>query len=595
MITDDSMAAPETRTLVTRNEWVALVALVAVVVLFEALWLARDPVPDLTNDDQPIARLAFAWAQHWTSGVPVLPEQLSSTPYPPLPSLLGALGIVLRPDQPVLGMLQAHGVYISVLVVGTWAAVRRDLGAPAALAAAVLAPSYAWWAGRGQMHVDVHQGACLVALLGAWRWSDGLQRVGPALLAGLAVGAGLLTKFSFVFFAAVPAAWMVADALASVSRHRGVRTAVLPLGLIAAGCIVGSAAGRVAPVAALIMSVVALGAVGVAWRVQRAPTARRALAGVIAFVAGASVAAPWYLANLLRLRGFLDANLAHTFAGEVLPLADVWWVYPSVLARAVLDTPFCVAMLVGTVVAARGTLGSIVGRVTVHPVDGSAPRSPPNGAVVWLAWSMVACGIAALTLQPYRTPRYIFPAAAPCLVIAAWAFACVDRRRTPVAALVGAWGVWLWCSAPWVLAHPDPVARADWWARVVLVPPNSEHTVAQLRVQALARTPDLRATLPGPSPSPFGFSQSARAAAARVDLVRVRTVATDGLPDAACATFTLAMIARGVSPYVRCGGPDADLRVVTGDAPPRIGEADGGGPYDRTRVRLRYASWLDRP
>jgi hypothetical protein len=119
--------------------------------------------------------------------------------------------------------------------------------------------------------------------------------------------------------------------------------------------------------------------------------------------------------------------------------------------------------------------------------------------------------------------------------------------------------------------------------------------VAQLRAQALAPRLNVRSTLPGPSPSPFGFSESAAAAAVQVDLTRVRTLAAEGLPDEACAPFALAMVARGASPYVRCGGPGADLRVVTGDAPPSAVERDGGGPYDRTRVRLRYLSRLARP
>ncbi len=578
MIARAQMHAREPSTSLPRREWVALAALVAAVLSFEALWLARDPLPDLTNDDEPLARLAFAWAQHWTHGLDVQPERLTSTPYPPLPSLVGAVGILLRPDQPIMGMLQAHGAYIALLVAGTWTALRRDLGAPTAFAAALLAPSYAWWGGRGQMHVDVHLGACLVALLGAWRWSDGLQRVGWSFAAGLAIAAGLLTKFSFVFFAGVPAAWMVAEALASWTEHRGARVAVRVSSLVAAGCIVATAAGRLAPIVAGIASVGALAGIGIAWRMKRAPDAVRTLLGVLAFVGGASLAAPWYLSNLARLRGFLDANLAHAFAGAVLPVEQVAWVYPSVLARAVLDTPVCIAVLLCTVVALRRAL-----------------RTDARTSVVWLAWAMILVGGLALTLQPYRTPRYIFPAAAPAMVVAAWSAAALERWRTQAAALVGVWAAWLWCSAPWVLAHPDPAARADWWARVVLVPPNSEETLAQLRAQALSKRPNLRSTLPGPSPSPFRFAEAARASADRVDLPRVRTLAAEGFPEEACGTLALAMIARGASPYLRCGGPGAEVRVVADPSPPRPGELDGGGPYDRTRVHVRYAARLARP
>lgn len=535
------------------GEALLLVAVVGFVVGVEWAWLARDPVPDLTSDDAGIARATFAQLAAWRDGVPYRPAALLGAPYPPLVMGVGALGAWAAErcgGDPILGMLRGQSVYLVGLVLGAWAATRRE-GVAVAAAAALLAPTYGWWVLRGQSYVDMQLGACLVAAVGAWAASDRLRCPLPALLFGVALAAALLTKFSAVFFAGLPAAVAVAVAAAGLARRRGLVVGLAVL--VAAGAVVAGASGRVGAGGAA--GLVGAGALVVGVAVARAPAPDlRARLGALKLVpAGLLLAAPWYLGSLPVLRTFLDRNLAQAYDGEVYPVAEVWWVYPSVLLRGVVDEPMAVAALLGGVLARRRGL------------DGPG----------WLAAAMVVSGLVLLTLQPYRAPRYIVPAGGLLVVLAAGALGALGRLRTPVAGGLAAGAAAVWAAS---LGPTRPDDASAWTARVAWVPPSSEAALAQQRAAALDLRPRVHLALPGPAPSPSGFP-GLGAALDPAHLAGVRTVALDGpYPLSACETLALRLVTLGADPYLACrAGPDADLRF-TQDAGPLPGRVHVAGP-----------------
>ena len=536
-----------------------LLAILAFVLAVEWAWLARDAMPDLTGDDAGIARASFAQLAAWRDGVPFQPSRLLGAPYPPLVMYVGAVGAWvadLLQGDPVLGMLCGQSVYLVLLVVGAWAAVRLE-GVAVAAAAALVAPLYAWWAFRGQMFVDMQLGACLVAAVGAWASSDRLRRPLPALLFGLALAAALLTKFSAVFFAGLPAAAAVGVAAAGLARRHG-----LLVGLsvpAATAAVVAGGAGWIGGGAAAAITGVCV--VLPALAVFRAPAAdlRPRLAAFALVGAGLLVAVPWYAGSLSTLRTFLGRNLGQQYDGEVLPLASVWWVYPAVLFRGVVDEPITVLALLGVLLMRRRGL------------------SGPG----WLAAAMVVSGIVLLTLQPYRTPRYVVPAAGLLVVLAVSTIGALGRARVVTAGIVAVGAAVTWVHA--TLARPPrPDDTSAWTNRITWVPPVSAEALAQQRAAATDRRPRVHLPLPGPTGSPFAFAYLQDALDPQV-LAGVQSVALDGaFPPAACNTLALRIVAEGADPYLTCrGGQGGDL-LVSNASGTVAGMVHVAGPLPKT-------------
>ncbi len=556
-----------------RGELALLALLVAFVVAVEWAWLARDPFPDLTGDDAGVARCVFALLAWWRDGVPYRPDILAGAPYPPLVVYAGALGVAAADAvgvDPVLGMLRGQSLFLVALVVGAWFAVRRELGVPAAAAAALAAPAYGWWAYRGQMFVDMQLGACLVAAVGAWAASEGLRRPLPSAFFGAALAGALLTKFSAAFFAGIPGALAAGAAVAGLSTHR----ARMLGGFCTAGglvvCIAASA-GSVSPViAGALMGVSVALAGALAWRTP-AEDAQPRLASLALAAAGLALAVPWYVSNLDVLRGFLADNLAQSYDGIVYPWVYVWWVYPSVLFRGAVDELVTVAALLGLLCARRQGL-----------------RGP-----TWLAAAMILGGCVLLTMQPYRTPRYIVPAAGLVVVVAVGALGWLDRARTAAALALAVAAAWVWASAPFgTPMHPQD--RRVWWNRVAWVPPNAALPLAQQRAAAFDPLPRVHTSLPGPMSSPFALRSVAAAVTEHVDVTRVRLLELEGgLPPWACSALALQLVARGADPYVKCGGGRAaQIHVSPSEAP--AGLITVGGPFDVQGLYVHAAPALVR-
>jgi hypothetical protein len=548
---------------------------VAFVVGVEWRWLALDPLPDLTGDDAGVARLVFGMLAHWRDGTPYNPAALAGAPYPPLAVQLGALGAWAASSlggDPILGMLRGQSVYLVMLVLGAWLALRRDLGVAAALAGGLLAPVYGWWAYRGQLFLDMQLGACFVAAVGAWTASDGLRRPAYALGFGAALAAALSTKFSAVFFAGLPAAAAVGWVVAALSTHpaRGV-AGLAVVGASAAAA--AAAAGVVAPAA--VVGAIALAGCLAGWTTARAAAEgwRARLVGLLLAGLGLSLAAPWYLGHLAELRLFFARNLGGEFDGAVLPVGDVWWVYPSVLFRGAVDELVSGLALVGLLRVRR-----------------QGARGPG-----WLAAAMVVSGLVCLTLQPYRTPRYIVPAAGLVVVLAVASLGWLARARVPAAVLLGLGAAWLWFGS---LTQRTPRFDADrsvWWNRVVWVPPNALETLSQLRAAAVDRQARLHDVLPGPTPAPPGLARLADAAAERLDLARVDRVETaGGLPPTVCRSIALLLVVRGADPYLACdGGGTRVVRVAPAAGAP-TGLVTAAGPFDVQGLYVHAAPALLR-
>jgi hypothetical protein len=556
-----------------RGEVALLACLVTFVVAVEWTWLARDPFPDLTGDDAGVARCVFALLAWWRDGTPYRPEILAGAPYPPLAVYAGALGAAAADAldaDPVLGMLRGQSLFLVALVVGAWFAVRRALGVPAAVAAALMAPVYGWWAYRGQMFVDMQLGACLVAAVGAWAASEGLRRPLPSGLFGTALAGALLTKFSAAFFAGIPGALAAGAAVAGLSAHRArmVGGICVAGGLVA--CIAASAGSVSLGVAGAMLGLSLALAGALAWRAP-AEDARTRLASLMLAAGGLALAAPWYASNLDALRVFLSRNLGQSYDGAVYPWVYVWWVYPSVLFRGAVDELVTVMALLGVLCMRRQGL-----------------RGP-----TWLAAAMVLGGCVLLTMQPYRTPRYIVPAAGLVVVAAVGALGWLDRARTAAAICLAVAAAWVWGSAPFgTPMHPED--RRAWWNRVTWVPPNAPQTLAQQRAAAFDPLPRVHTALPGPMPSPFALRSVADAVSARVDVTRVRLLELEGgLPPWACSSLALQLVARGADPYLTCGGGRAaQVRVSTSEAPADL--ITIGGPFDVQGLYVHVAPALVR-
>jgi len=283
--------------------------------------------------------------------------------------------------------------------------------------------------------------------------------------------------------------------------------------------------------------------------------ARALLIGAGLVVAGtALVAGPWYLGNLDALRSFLGANLSHEFDGEVFPVARIWWTYPAFLGRTVLDDAALCLFMVG---ALRVTFSS----------------RHPGGR---LALGIVLAGLVLLTLQPYRTPRYAAPLAAPALMVAAHGL-MVPRILRPLVAIL----LFVWCARVESATLAGRDERTAWWNTQLALPPNNEGALAQLSAQAASRTFHVHTRLPPPRESQFRLDPVSAAIVASTAAREVRSIATvAGGREIHCERLALAVVAAGANPSLTCSDPQhADVVVGwQGGASPRPGlTAVGGG------------------
>lgn len=531
-----------------RWEAVAVAFITLWVGLWQAWWISRDVGPRLSGDDVPIARSTVAMFASIADGIPYRPVEFSNAPYPPAGIWLGAMGGFIVPGDPVRAMLQPQALLAAAIVPILWFALRPTLGGPVTLAAAAVAPAYAVvWSVRGQFYLELHQGIALLVVVAAWANSDRLRKPLPAALMGVGLGLGLLAKFSFVFFAAVPTALGAAVCLGATVRPAAWRVGVGVFVLGFGGVAVAAAAGEASPGWAVGSGVALVLAVGIGvWRFPADGAGARILGVTLMVGAAVAVAAPWYTQHLPELRHFLGKNLSTTaYDGEVYPVETVWWVLPGFVLRGLLDDPAALAFLVGAVRVFRDK-NAFAGR---------------------FALLAVVSGVVFLTLQPYRTPRYTFPLAGAAIVVAAHAIWLPARWQTWIGALGVAWGLWLQAS---VAFSATPASM--WWKRTCEIPPNSHGGIRQQWAQLTDRSPHTRWQLQAPLRAARAVTPELLAEVLeKADLRALFAIDSPLPPPDSCARLALDLAARGANPYVRCGRKFGPTLRVTPNGPAAVG------------------------
>ncbi|HSR68846.1 MAG TPA: glycosyltransferase family 39 protein [Acidobacteriota bacterium] len=248
----------------------------------------------------------------------------------------------------------------------TWRLALRFMPSPAAEAASVLPllmPLVAWTSRESLLDLPL-TGWVLFALYLLVR-SNWLQTSGWSLLFGGVAAAGMLTKWSFLFFLAVPVLWALYQ---SPQRRRSLRN-LLDAALIAMPAVF--------------------------W---------------------------WYLPNA---RGLLD-RLASTNQAALWELDPTWrqlagWLYyPRALASYYLYLPLLLALLVGGLLWWRGLRNGSRHWMEAH-------RRPCGPTVVLFLAVTLAGGGAILSWTAAKDPRYIMPLVP--LVALLLVFFWSDRRR----------------------------------------------------------------------------------------------------------------------------------------------------------------------
>jgi 4-amino-4-deoxy-L-arabinose transferase-like glycosyltransferase len=134
-------------------------------------------------------------------------------------------------------------LFLTLLVFGTWVLGNRLLGAPVGLAAGLMllaAPGIRLNA--GEYMLDLPLAAMVIVSAWALLASDGFARLSKSLMFGFLAGAGMLTKWTFFLFLAVPVLSVLISGLAGSSREpvprsrrwRNFALALLIGGLVAA-------------------------------------------------------------------------------------------------------------------------------------------------------------------------------------------------------------------------------------------------------------------------------------------------------------------------------------------------------------------------
>ncbi len=318
--------------------------------------------------------------------------------YPPLFHVLAvpATLVSTHPDAFCLGNWLA---LLALMLATCWIA-RPLLGAPAGLAAGLLVPSYVYvtWMGRMVM-TDLTLAATVAATLALLAREAPLGDARAARRLGLAIGLGMLAKWSYAFFLALPLAWTVL----AQARRAGGRAVRRPLAIAA---------------------------------------------GVAALVAG-----PWYVRSVGRI--WREAAW-HFGSGVVeaegdppsLSLASLRY-YPQALAEFYLTTPHVALLLVGAVALAMLLLGR-ARRAALAPPARWIPilLSPLSGWLVLLAITN-------------KDVRYVLPMVSVFATVSVAPLVLLRGRRAQGVALAGvallSYGL-VW----WNLFRLSPPSTVDW-------------------------------------------------------------------------------------------------------------------------------------
>lgn len=418
------------------REATALLAATVVPVCIALAWRAADRSPP-HDDDLTLFRMAACLYDKLPA--PSAPMACSTLgPYPPLVPLVAALAFFVNGEADihlaVTSLVVSYAVLAGALYVGT----RAEAGRLPAIAAGWLGVTLWLAAGcRTSFYTESWMAALAATSLAALAWSRGLRRPIPSAGLGIALGLGMLAKWTFAFLLAPPVALAVLLAGPALSRRP------LP-GIVVTAAIVGGAgaagaallgigpASIAAPLAAVLLGGAAVGGALLArgprgWR--HPETSGRLASLALAVGLPALIAGPWYIAASGALSGFLESNVDHRYAGDAMTLAETWPFYPATALRDL--GPFLLA------IAALGAIRALL------------PGGPVPVRRRFAAWCLLAVVSAAmlLSVSPYRASRYVSPAY-PLLVPAM--FAAMPRIAPRwTAALLGAFA--LLAQLSWLL------------------------------------------------------------------------------------------------------------------------------------------------
>jgi len=160
--------------------------------------------------------------------------------YPPLVPGVTAL-LYLVAGRSYAAAMATQILFLALLILGTWLLGNRLMGAPVGLGAALMllaAPGVRLNAGEYMLDLPL----AAVVVLAAWilMASDGFLRLDRSLGFGLLAGAGMLIKWTFFLFLALPVIWVLASGVAASRQEphqRNRRWMHFALAILAAGVI----------------------------------------------------------------------------------------------------------------------------------------------------------------------------------------------------------------------------------------------------------------------------------------------------------------------------------------------------------------------
>ncbi len=417
----------------------------ALIMVQHFVWLDLHTAVETWDDDAGLFRLAMCFQDASVGGGEPCAV---GAPYPPLVPWLTSLFFVAAGGADLKIALFSLWPFLFLLCGALYVGMKRCLSPMAGLAAMAIAPTLVWSLHiRGKYYTEVPLAALSVAAVVALSASDNLQRRLPSMLFGLALGLGLLTKWSFAFFlgpvAVLSIAWVVLRSFRSA-----VFGAVFALVSVSIPLVLLSGAAGWVRYGLSIGFWSAIGFAGVLTvLLRRAPLlfvqhAGQTLsnAGLVAVVCVA-VAGPWYWTYLPTMQEFLAANMAQKFHGDPVPGLAGWPFYPAVLFTRMMSTPVLILALLGGALACRKNCPSIV------------------------RWSMfgLISGTLILGVLPYRSGRYLVAGLGMLVPIVVWSLACwprLARVALPAAFAIGMGQQFSWvpmASGGSVVPHHWPI------------------------------------------------------------------------------------------------------------------------------------------
>jgi 4-amino-4-deoxy-L-arabinose transferase-like glycosyltransferase len=179
----------------------ASIALAALFVAVTCWWLSRDS--SVPVDDAAV-HLGSAIDAYEALGAGHLLKALTgAAPYPPLTFLVGALGVLVGGVGVAPPIVALNVVFVPLLALGCYQVGRLAFGPAAGLLAVIFALGSPMVVEEfHEFMLDAPEGAMVALAVWAILATERFSRLGVCALAGLAVGLGLLTKETFVFFVA---------------------------------------------------------------------------------------------------------------------------------------------------------------------------------------------------------------------------------------------------------------------------------------------------------------------------------------------------------------------------------------------------------